>query len=101
MSWRGLAFRNGAIASAFHPAISDFLANGCVQASEEAVDFRRVILNNDLLGQVSNSSEVEHSRSPIWGPPLIPRRFRTEEYGFLRRTAEYQMVFPRSNWKFI
>jgi hypothetical protein len=50
MSWGWLAFRNGAIASASHPAISDFLANGCVQASEEPVDFRRVILNNDLLG---------------------------------------------------
>jgi hypothetical protein len=45
MSQLGLAFPGAAIAPPSQLAIPDFLANSCVQASEEAIDFRRVIFN--------------------------------------------------------
>jgi hypothetical protein len=35
-------------------AISDFLADGCMQAGEVAVDFHRVVLDYDLFGYLSN-----------------------------------------------
>jgi hypothetical protein len=49
-AWIG--FRGVAIASASHLAISAFLANGCVQASEETTDFRQVISTRILSHEI-------------------------------------------------
>jgi hypothetical protein len=57
-----LAFYLGTILRVSRLIAFKFLTDGCVQTRKKAVDFRRIVLDDDFSRDVSNRFEVEHCR---------------------------------------
>jgi hypothetical protein len=70
-----------------------FFCHGRMEACQVSINFRWIVFNDDLFGNVPDFREVKHLLPPAQGRHLIACIIRAAKYGIIRRTMRCGRVF--------